>query len=168
MALSDTVKSQVFLKALGSIRRDGGNADINAIARKLKQDYDVNNSESLLAFRNVVQQAARANQAGKRLTDTDPGPITAKEHPVDPTLYDSPQRYGYRVVIVVTPTDGGEPFETAVTIHSDQRLSYADISSQAQAAYQSQSLERDYRNQIDRVGPSYAIEVHVITAGQRS
>lgn len=168
MALSSTVKSEAFLKALGRVRRDGAGVDLNDIARNLKRDYDTNNSESLLSFLNIARQAQRSNQAGKRISENDPGPITAKEHPVDPTLYDSPQRYGYRVVVVVTPTDGGEPFETAITIHSDNRLSFADIASQAQQAYQSQSLERDYRSQIDRVGPSYTIEVHVITAGQRS
>lgn len=167
MAVSLTLQSQAFLGALARLRRDGANANLQHITRDVSSNLGITLPGDRGTISSIVRSADKAYRSGSSLDGTNQGPLTVKEHATDATLRGNADRFGYRVVVQVggSPSHGG--FETAITVTSPTTMSFQQIEAAARNAVQQQSLERDYRSQLDRAGPNPQVRVFVLTAGMQ-
>lgn len=166
MPLSDTIRSQITLKALGAIRASGPTPDLTAIARSIRAKLAIPGSDAG-AVQGIVRSVQSSYTHAGRLEPTFQGPLLVREHARDWTLAGQSDRFGYRVVVRVTPTDGSGAWETAVTVTSPSTMTYAQIANAARLAVEQQRID-NASTQPDRLArPIQAVEAFVIMAGQQ-
>lgn len=168
MALSSAVAASIYLSALGHVRGDPSNADAAAIARTIRGRFPPDRRPGFFDTINIVRTAIRAVRAGGQLESDPSRPLAPGDHPKVPSTAVNQGSYEYRIVIVADPGDGTDPFRTGVTVSSPVPLSEADLARIAQQIYDSQNFERDYRNEVGRVGPGAGVSVVVVSAGRTS
>ncbi len=166
MALAQAVAALLFRRALGAIRAAGGNPDLGQIARTFWNRMDPGHTEPYVSYLNVVRSANRTHDAAGQLGPAGHQPLSPRQHPIDPSLPGARGQYGYRVVIIADPGGGQEPFETAVTVLSDRPLSPDEIRAEAFQMYANQAFERDYKNEVARVGQNPTLDIVILTAGR--
>lgn len=166
MALSDSLRAQIYLSALGAIQRGGEYSDDAAVARMVRAKFGTEPPTSYLSYLNIVRQARKASEAAGKMEADPTKPLGQSQTPATPSTAQSGSRYEYRIVIVADPGNGGEVFRTAVTVTSETPLSQQDLVAIGVEMFNRQNLERDYRNRIGRLGANPAIDVIVTAAGR--
>lgn len=166
MALPAIIRSQAWLSALGMLRADPDGADLGTITREIRNKYDGDRVYTTIDFLNVARSAQRAAQAGDELTDARTVATPGASLPAVPSTALNPDRFEYRVVVVIEPADGGDEVRTAITVTSSRSLSHADVVSQAEEAVREN--ETDSRDTLgpDKVKPADHVSVIILTAGR--
>lgn len=166
MPITDALRALALRSAEAFRRAQGEQPHIGNIIRSLRDKFDPFRRYSYGIFQRIAEAADRAYRAGRAMDDA--ANQGAPFLPV-PRLSGNAgdgRGYSYRVVIVVTPADGGDEFSTAVTVTSDRPMSPAEVRAEAYRAYQEGRLERDYRSQIEGLGDSPTIDIFIVGASR--
>lgn len=142
MAFTPGIGQTLYTRVLGMVRQAGNLFDPIATAQALyAQRGPLTNN--FLDFLNMTRSAQRAWQAGVRLRGLAGQRLRTREHPIDPTLAGSADRFRYRVVVHDGQAQGSSSYETVVLVDSPTPLSADDVIAQAIARAQARRGTQD-------------------------
>lgn len=167
MALAPIVKELVQRTALGVIRRERGQTDVDTLARYLRDIYRGQTGEPLRTFQRAAEQAQRSYFAARDV-ESDPMSVLSRARlGVDPSIRQDDQEYRYRVVVIAAARGRTGEVSTAFDIDSDSPLSFAEISQLALDRARSMQTESIKSRAERRSLAESALTIHVISAGRR-
>jgi len=166
MPITDALRALALRSAEAFRRAQGDQPHIGEITRSLRDKFDPFRRYSYGIFQRIAERADRAYRAGRAMDESADQSSPFKGVPRAPASGDSSAKYSYRVVIVVTPADGGDEFSTAITVTSDRAMSPAEVRAEAYQAYQENRLERDYRSKIEALGDGPTIDIYIVGASR--
>lgn len=137
MAFSAAIGKRLYATVLGAVREAGFGFDAIAAAQKL---YGARGPaiNSFLDYLNLTRSAERAWQAGMSLRGLGASNLRTRQHPIDPTLQGSSNRFRYRVVVYDMTGSGAAPYETLIMVDSPTPMSANDVIQQAIATAQAE------------------------------
>ena len=170
MPLEDWQRADVAASASGMIGAAHGQIDAATITRRLTQPgaryYGTDMGEQTSIY-NEANRQLRAFRDGGDMQDSSDVNGTVTPKGIDWTLWQRPDRYGYRVRVSVTNLVTGEQSDRLIVVGSDSPLSPAEVRGQAEADYRGDPTRQGrYPERWPGVA-DIAVEPIIIAIGRR-